>query len=85
MLQKIIQVGNSAAVTIPREMFNQLNLKVGGSVLVDVDMDDKILKINPQPKKIAKVKQVSLKPEFVAWADKFIDDNNELFKKLANQ
>lgn len=84
MLQKIIQVGNSAAVTIPREIFNQLKLKVGGQVLIDFDTEENVLRINPRVKKTQKAK-TSLKPEFVAWADKFIEDNKELFKTLANQ
>lgn len=89
MIQKIIKVGNSAGVTIPKEYFTELRLKIGQPVLVDFDSNERIIKINPKPKigkkSDKRLSSMSLTPEFIAWANKFIADNKELFKELARQ
>ncbi len=37
MAQKIIRTGNSAALTIPKDFFQQLGLKIGDAVEVEFD------------------------------------------------
>ena len=37
MIQKIIRVGNSVAVTIPKKVMGEKNLKVGDSVNITID------------------------------------------------
>lgn len=45
MLQKIIKVGNSYAITIPHDIVRKLNLKAGQTVYSDFDEYEKILTI----------------------------------------
>ena len=37
MMQKLLKVGYSAAVTIPKKSLKELGLKIGDEVCVDVD------------------------------------------------
>ena len=47
MAQKLIQVGSSAAVTIPKKSLEDLGLKVGDEVIVDIDKENKVVSIKP--------------------------------------
>ena len=52
MLQKIIQVGNSAAVTIPRGFLREINGRIGSQVNVQADITKRQLILSwPKPKK----------------------------------
>jgi len=63
MLQKIIQVGNSAAVTLSKEHLDYLGLSVGDKVYLVYSVKNKTITIYPAKKiKIfkAKIKTVRL-------------------------
>ena len=47
MIQKVLKVGSSAAVTIPKKSLKELGLKVGDSVSIDVNTVGKIVSIRP--------------------------------------
>ncbi|MEK7536127.1 MAG: AbrB/MazE/SpoVT family DNA-binding domain-containing protein [Patescibacteria group bacterium] len=47
MIQKVLRVGTSAAVTIPKESLLELGLKIGDRVKVSVDADDVSVVIRP--------------------------------------
>jgi len=47
MTQKVLKVGSSAAVTIPKKSLKELGLKVGDEVVVDVDKGKKVVSIKP--------------------------------------
>ena len=47
MTQKVLKVGSSAAVTIPKKSLEELGLKVGDSVTVNVDVERKVVSIRP--------------------------------------
>lgn len=68
MLQKIIQVGNSYAVTIPKSFTNETKWKAGQEVFVDTDIETKTLTIQP---KNANTQKNSLTPEFLSWLKAF--------------
>ena len=72
MIQKIIRVGNSVAVTIPPSFIKEKKLKVGDEVQVDVEP-------------ITKVKRTTLTPEFIKWVDKYIENNRPALKELASK
>lgn len=61
MAQKILKVGSSAAVTIPKASLEELGLKIGDQVKVHVDKNKKIVsiqpitKLSPQDEKVAKL------------------------------
>lgn len=50
MTQKLLKVGSSAAVTIPKKSLKELGLKIGDEVRVDIDQGRKIVSIKPVEK-----------------------------------
>jgi len=81
MLQKIIQVGNSAAVTIPKSLMEEINLRVGDQLEVEGDHQLEMLIIK---KKNSPYKS-KITPEFKDWLDKFIKKNASLLAELARR
>ena len=47
MTQKVLKVGSSAAVTIPKKSLEELGLKVGDRVAVEIDKKSKAVIIKP--------------------------------------
>lgn len=72
MIQKIIRVGNSVAVTIPQSVIKEKRLKVGDEVQVDIEP-------------AGKAKRTTLTPEFIRWVDKYIENNRPALKELASK
>ncbi len=72
MIQKVIKVGNSLAVTIPQKEVKEKNLHVGDAVEIDVQ-------------KSLETKKPTLTPEFKKWVDKYIDKNRPALEELANK
>lgn len=63
MIQKVLQVGSSAAVTIPKGALKGLGIAVGDEVSVAVDMDRKRVVIESQ---------TPVNEELVSWTKRFI-------------
>ena len=61
MVQKVLKVGSSAAVTIPKKSLEELGLKIGDRITVDIDKNRKIVsikaaeKLSKEDAKIAKL------------------------------
>jgi len=72
MIQKIIRVGNSAAVTIPQSVIKEKKLKVGDNVQVNVEP-------------VKKAGKTTLTPEFIKWVDKYIENNRPALDELAHK
>jgi len=72
MIQKIIKVGNSSAVTIPQKLIKEKKLKVGDEVRIDVEP-------------VKKAKKTTLTPEFIKWVDKYIENNRPALEELASK
>ncbi len=81
MLQKIIQVGNSLAVTIPSSFAEQVGWKVGEKVVVTEDTELEALKI--QQTKTAT--RAGVTPEFYSWLKKFNVKYKTVLQELANK
>ena len=79
-LQKVIKVGNSLAVTIPKEMLAQVHYKVGQEVVLESDNALGVLVV--KPKSLMNNKMAN--PEFKDWLDEFTEKNAKLLRKLAN-
>ena len=45
MTQKVLKVGSSAAVTIPKKSLEELGLKIGDRITIDIDKNKKIVSI----------------------------------------
>jgi len=79
MTQKVVRVGNSAAVTIPKEFLDYTKLKIGDEVGVEVDKDLRIIRIKLKGSK----PQAKITPEFKKWLDNFINANEGALRELA--
>lgn len=47
MTQKLLKVGSSAAVTIPKKSLKELGIKIGDEVRVEIDKNRKVVPIQP--------------------------------------
>ncbi len=83
MVQKIIQVGNSLAITIPSGFVKEAGLQAGQTVRVDQDSDAQILTVQPV-QKIAPTED-TLTPEFLNWLKKFNARYKDALTELANK
>lgn len=79
MTQKVVRVGNSAAVTIPKEFLDYTKLKVGDEVEVESDKDLRIIRIRLKGSK----SQTEITPEFKSWLDDFVNANESALRELA--
>ena len=76
MLQKILKVGSSAAVTIPKKSLEELGLSIGDSVRVSVDSTEH---------KISIEQAVVVDRELVDWTKKFIGKYRTALEALAKK
>ena len=79
MLQKIIQVGNSYAVTIPSFFAEEVGWKVGEKVMVIADVESETLKIQQQETTL----RSGVTPEFYSWLKKFNAKYKTVLEELA--
>ena len=79
LVQRVYKNGNSVAVTIPKELKEDLNLKPGSSVVVE-RKENGVL-ITPHAKKLAS----DVNSEFAKMVDEFINDHEDVLKKLAHK
>ncbi len=77
MTQKVLKVGTSAAVTIPKESLKELGLKVGDSVRLEVDAKRRVVRIEPVMPQVNR--------EFLEWTDAFIKQYRKALDALAKQ
>mgnify|MGYP001579177103 FL=1 len=76
MIQKLLKVGSSAAVTIPKKSLKELGLKIGDEVRVAVDAKEKTVIIEP----VGKISE-----ELIAWTNDFIKKYRPVLKALAKK
>ncbi len=76
MTQKLLKVGSSAAVTIPKKSLKELGLKIGDEVRVNVNTSEKTVLIEP-------VQKVSR--ELITWTDSFIKRYRPALRALARK
>lgn len=76
MTQKVLKVGSSAAVTIPKKSLAELGLKIGDRVTVAINRKDKSIVVQPS---------VSVDTETVEWARDFIEKYRPALEALARQ
>lgn len=80
MIQKIIKVGNSFAITLPRGFIKEAGFKSGDEVEVETDKELKLMLVKPKGSNI----QTSITPEFKSWLDNFIKENKKALTELAS-
>ncbi len=81
MIQKIIKVGNSAAITIPKQFLKEAKMKVGDEVIVEENARNEMLLIKSKKR----ADYPSLTPEFFSWLDMVTKKYKEVIAELANR
>lgn len=79
MIQKVLKVGTSAAVTISKHSLEKLGLKIGDSVNVDMSSLGDGLLIKPR------VALAHPDKELLDWTDRFIEQYRGALEALAKQ
>jgi len=76
MTRKVIKIGTSAGVTIPKDVLEELELRPGDEVEVFFDKDKKVVALEPKRRKgdDRNIKE---------WTEEFIDEYRDALKKLA--
>ncbi|MDO8521727.1 MAG: AbrB/MazE/SpoVT family DNA-binding domain-containing protein [bacterium] len=59
MIQKVLRVGSSAAVTIPKRSLQELGLEIGDSVTVNVDTARKVVSFKSAKTESARGKEIT--------------------------
>ena len=79
MAQKVIVVGNSLAVTIPKDSAERLRIKAGDKVEVSAHPSAGVLTMRLEGKR------KSVDPDVITWTNAFIDKNRKLLERLAEK
>jgi antitoxin component of MazEF toxin-antitoxin module len=79
MTQKLIRVGNSYAIILPKPFVKKTNMKVGDDLVVEANTDIPALYIRPK----IKADQAGLTPEFKEWLDDISEKEADIIKALA--
>jgi len=81
MEQKIIKIGNSTGVIIPKALLNQIGLETGQEVLIEQDLTTNALII---VKKGTKIKR-SITPEFIDILERVNKQYGSVLRELAER
>ncbi len=79
MTQKVLKVGSSAAVTIPKKSLKELGLKPGDEVSVEIDRKSKKVTIQPIQKLSARDQRIA--ELTVNFIDRYRSDLEALARK----
>ncbi len=79
-IQKVIKVGNSLAVTLPREFINYQNIQAGQNVFIDVDNDSNLVQIKTKDSATH-----NITPEFKQWLHEVKEKHSDIIKELAKK
>jgi len=79
MQQKIIQIGNSAGIVLPKSIREETGLKPGSKVTIEKKGKDII--VSPQAKKLAG----GVDAKFMKSVDEFIEEHEDVLKELAKR
>lgn len=76
MTQKVLRVGSSAAVTIPKEVLREFGLRIGDRVHVETDKKRRVVMVKPL---------IRVERELVDWTDGFIKKYRTALVALAKK
>lgn len=77
MIQKVLRVGSSAAVTIPKKSLKELGLKIGDSVSLSFDVSKQKMTVERTADFVDN--------ETITWARKFIAKYRPALEALADK
>ena len=72
MQRKLIKVGTSAAVLIPKAMLDEQGMKIGDMIHIEVSKKSRTASAGP------------IDPSVIQWTDRLIEEYRPLLKKLAS-
>jgi putative addiction module antidote len=81
MLQKILKVGNSFALTIPKSFINKTGFKAGDEVFVQQEPSSKSLIITTKDQ----AKKMKLSPDLFSWLNDMEEKYSDAIKDLAKK
>lgn len=81
MVQKIIKVGNSFALTIPKSFIDETGFKAGDELFVQQDIKNKAILITIKDN----VSRMKLSPELFTWLDTIENKYSDAIKQLAHK
>lgn len=80
MAQKIIKIGSSAGVTIPKKLLEKTNLAVGDHITISIDESTGKLQIEPSD-----TDGVVVDRELYDWTKGFIEQYKPALEELADK
>ncbi|PIQ73483.1 hypothetical protein COV58_02300 [Candidatus Roizmanbacteria bacterium CG11_big_fil_rev_8_21_14_0_20_36_8] len=80
MIQTIIKVGNSLAVTLPAQFIRNSGWKAGDKIQIQHDAEKKMALITPKNDEI----KTHLTPEFFEWLEKTSEKYKDAIVELSN-
>ncbi|MFQ5882004.1 MAG: AbrB/MazE/SpoVT family DNA-binding domain-containing protein [Candidatus Methylomirabilales bacterium] len=78
MVRKITVVGNSYAITLPRDYLSALGLEAGAKVKVELDPLRRAIIIRPEG-----MTPTFIDPEFAARVERFLREHRDILEALA--
>lgn len=82
MTQRIIQIGNSTGLIIPKVLLDKLGLEPGSEVILEENTETKSLTIL---KKGHKARKISVTPEFLTILDNVNETYGDALRELAQK
>ena len=76
MTQKVLRVGSSAAVTIPKKALEELGFRIGDRVVVEIDKGRKIVTVRPK---------IKINKELIDWTQNFVKKYRLALEALAKK
>lgn len=80
MIQKVIQIGTSIGVVIPKHVAQKTGVRVGDEIELIETTDGRLVFEKTQP-----AAQNIVSPDVVAWTNDFIQENRELLDRLKDR
>ena len=77
MTQKVLKVGTSAAITLPKRSLLELGIKIGDTVNVVVDQKTRRVVVSAVPSGVDR--------DLIEWTDKFIERYRPALLSLAKK
>lgn len=76
MIQKLIKIGSSAAVVIPKKSLKELGFRIGDEIRVDIDLVEQTVLVESAKKPSR---------QLTKWVDDFTERYKKDFKLLAKR
>jgi antitoxin component of MazEF toxin-antitoxin module len=80
MIRRLFKTGNSIVLSLPRDILDQLGLRDGESVNLEMDTEQKRLVISPVEKPLS---DAGVNEEFARQVDGFIREYRQALTELA--